>query len=140
MLRFEDIYANPDKISDEHLSVRYRLLCERGPNVSISHEHIPPYMKHAEYVKSKPHKLWFVAYENKTPVGAMYLSESNEIGTFVLKEHLREGYATQMTNHMKSITTGKLYANVAPGNVASQKYCEKMGFKLKQFVYEFSRS
>ena len=137
MLNYEDVYHFP---SAQNYSVLYQLMCEREPRVNISHASVPIWTDHVKYIESKPHKLWFVAYAGKIPVGAMYLTKHDEIGTFVLREHLRKGYATEMTNHMKDITKGTLYANVAPKNIESQLYCEKLGFKLKQFVYELKRS
>lgn len=136
-VRFEDVYE--DNI-DEHYSVLYQLLVEREPNVNISHSTVPTWGQHIKYVDGRPHKLWFIVYNDNVPVGAMYLTNKNEIGTFTLKAHLRKGYATQATNHMKELTVGQpLYANVAPFNLASQLYCEKMGFKLMQWTYKFIR-
>ena len=136
MLRFEDVYVYN---TIENYSILYQLLCEREPYVNISHSRMPTWSQHVKYLESKPHKSWIVAYDEDLPVGAMYVTKDNEIGTFVLREYMRKGYATQMTDYIKSITTGTLYANVAPLNYDSQKYCEKMGFKLKQLVYEFKR-
>lgn len=147
MLEFFDIYDDKKKtIIDEQFRLKflYDLLKERPSYANISHKKMPTYKEHCDFVKSKPYKNWFLVlnYEFNTEsniyfvIATVYISKNNEIGIAVKKEYQRKGYATnileKLINENKDV---KLFANIAPGNVASQHLFERLGFKHIQNTY-----
>jgi RimJ/RimL family protein N-acetyltransferase len=126
-----------------HLSVLYQLLAQRKDYMNISHEEMPTWEKHVKYVRSQPHKDWFMIYVDweKAPVGSIYLSKKDEVGIFILEgyqgRHIGET-AIRTLLELYPLTT--IWANIAPNNVHSEKFFRKLGFKEIQHVYKLARS
>lgn len=108
----------------------FQLLLEKEKFESISHQHMPNFDKHVAFVRSKPYKYWWVIYDDKECVGALYLSHGNEIGIFIYKEHRRQGYAKRILGYL--IGTLKLsdcyFANINADNEKSIQLFTQMGF------------
>ena len=69
-------------------------------------------------------------------VGAIYLSKAREVGLFVFKAHLHQGYGKAALALIRAAHPGRMLANIAPGNAVSQRFFASQGAKLIQMTYE----
>jgi RimJ/RimL family protein N-acetyltransferase len=129
-----DVYTNVD----EHFSILDQLLAEREEYESISHNDMPTWGEHYNFVKKRPYKVWYIIYDEQTPVGSVYLSFSNEIGIAIFKKHRRKGYASDAIMKLVAITKEKFYlANINPNNQKSiDLFTKKLGLKHIQNTYK----
>ncbi len=126
MIRLRSVYET--KLASIYL---YRLLEQRQPNESISHTEMPSTLAHQQFVRSKPYRAWFIieTMENPEWVGAILLTQNNEIGISIDTEHRRKGYARAAIERLlrdyeplpadASKRPGYFVANIAPTNPAS---------------------
>lgn len=139
-----------------HIHFLYDLLCEREPHQSISHKGAPSYRAHADFVRSRPYREWFliearlmVGLGELPPLsfmGAAYLSNNNEIGVFIAQRFQAMGYGLAAVRYLldnyqplpaiPGQRNGHFVANVAPGNEPSRKLFERLGGKLIQVTYQ----
>jgi RimJ/RimL family protein N-acetyltransferase len=125
------IYERPDRHA-----LLYQLLSERDEAVNISHRAMPCWGDHVRYVESNPHEAWYFICD-PDPVGACYLSKSNEIGVFVFHNHQKRGYGRAAVKALMEKHGGRRYiANINPRNDPSQFLFKNLGFKLVQNTYE----
>ncbi len=125
---------------DENVTpgVLYWLMYERPPESFISHTTLPTPAQHAEFVRSKPFRYWYLIQHLETYVGAIECTDRNEVGVAIFKTHQRKGYAREalklfFETHeplpaIPAIRNGKWLANVATGNEASRAFFAKLGF------------
>lgn len=109
----------------------YRLLEQRRPGESISHTEMPSLVAHKQFVLAKPYRMWAIIETMETPewVGAVLLTQNNEIGISIDTEHRRKGYARAAIERVRrdyeplpaaaSKRPGYFVANIAPTNPAS---------------------
>ena len=64
----------------------FNLLKERDPRANISHNKMPTYDEHVNFVKSKPYSKWYIIFKSEQKVGSIYLTKNNEIGIFLSKK------------------------------------------------------
>lgn len=130
-MRLIDVDGHPAAVA-----VVWRLLIERPAYANICHRTMPTPEQHAAFVASKPYAAWYLI-EAGPIVGSVYLTHNNEIGVFVLKAHQRMGYARQAIEALMTAQPRDHYlANIAPGNEASIRLFERMGFGLIGQTYE----
>lgn len=145
-MRLVDVYRH-GKVAPGAIEFLYELLKERPAEANISHSELPPIEKHRQFVMRRPYRSWFlIENEEGERVGALYLTERNEIGIAIAKQHHRKGYAREAIAYVlanippleavPSVRRGRYIANVAPGNEASRYLFERMGGKLIQVTYE----
>ena len=144
------VYQKDENFFDQQCNVLYNLLKEREPDENISHKVLPGYNTHCDFVRSKPHKAWYIvqARESYYPfVGMVYLGKENNIGVGILKRWRRHGYArAAIKSLMKHHKEKDYYANINPNNTKSLAMFELLGFKLDtakltdptQYVYRKS--
>ena len=122
MTYLRDIYACP-----EGKKVAYNLLCERPDYANISHESAS-FAEHVAFMDSKPYSGWHLIY-NGFPVGAIYLTDADEVGVFVFKKYQRKGYASwAIKKLMKLHPREQYFANINPLNAPSIVLFERLGF------------
>lgn len=128
-----NIYERPDRYG-----VLYKLLSERKPEESISHQRMPTFQEHCEFVDSQPYEGWyFILGPNQTIVGSCYLSKQNEVGCFVFHEHRNRNYGTNAVRELRMLHGHRRYvANVSPRNEASLAMFRRLGFKEIQRTFE----
>lgn len=124
--------------SDEDLQLLWDLLLERPTWANISHGGImPTWDEHVQHVREFRRRGWWVIEDRldrqEPPFtdakGAIYLSQNNEIGVAILGSRQNKGYATWAILKLIEMFPGEgLYANTAPGNLASQKLFQGLGF------------
>jgi predicted acetyltransferase len=118
--------------------ILYDLLAERTPEQSISHKEMPSYEEHRAFINSKPYLCWYIIYAS-SPVGAIYLTKSREIGIGIFSKHKSKGYGTKAVKDLISLHPGKFLANINPDNFASRMFfMENFKAKLIQETFECS--
>jgi RimJ/RimL family protein N-acetyltransferase len=140
-LSFVDVYSEGQP-QLAFLETLYRQLKERPAEANISHKGMPTWREHLQFVDSKPYASWYLLYADKELVGQIYVTRQNEIGIFIEKGHRSNGYGRAAIEKMIEAHKGHkpFLANVAPGNYASQRLFESMGFKLVQHTYRLEKS
>lgn len=117
--------------------VLWDLLKEREPEQNISHVNMPTWGQHYHFVKNHPHKAWYIVEAENKFVGAIYITNMNEIGIAIYKKYQRAGYGVRAIEALKELHPADKYlANIAPGNIPSQDFFKKLGFKLIQYTYQ----
>lgn len=125
--------------------VLYQLLSERPKENCISHEKMPSLEEHAAFIDSRPFRYWYVIEAHGVPVGAVEVTDLNEIGVAILKKYQRLGLARQalslfMSTHeplpaIPAKRNGKWLANIAVNNRSSKKFFSAVGFRPLQETY-----
>lgn len=127
--------------------ITWQLLCERPEAANISHAGNTAREDHDRYISSMPYRAWeIIENEAGVAVGAVYLTNRNEVGIAILKDYHGNGYATDAIKAVMAryaplsaipgARQGHYVANVAPTNIASQKLFQKLGARLVQFTYK----
>lgn len=123
--------------------ILYNLLAERPAENFISHEKMPTMAEHEEFMAANPFRYWYLlrAVDLQGPiyVGALEVTELNEIGLAVFKRYQGKGYgraalklflaAHKPLPAIPARRSGKWLANIAPGNETGLRFFSKNGFK-----------
>jgi len=132
--------------NETHLKALYDLLAERPAEASISHKKMPTWEQHVRFVQhtvptghcthagEEGYQAWyFVTEMDSRIVGSVYLTDRDEIGVSIFKAEQGSGWGEEAVRMlMKQHGPRRYLANVAPGNEASRKMFEKLGFKTIQ--------
>lgn len=127
----------------------YELLGERPRENFISHEQLPARDEHEEFVAEHPFRYWYLVScesgdgnADDLYVGAVEVTDRNEIGVSILKRHQRRGYGSGalelfMATHeplppIKAIRNGHWLANIAQYNIGSKLFFAAAGFQAIQ--------
>jgi hypothetical protein len=114
----------------------YNILKDRNPIANISHEKMPSYKQHIEFVKSKPYTKWYIIYVTKMKIGTIYLSKQDEIGIHMIKEKQFIGIEEKSIKILMGKNPRKKYTiNSSIRNKKLIKLLEKNGFKRVQYSY-----
>mgnify|MGYP001605012207 CR=1 FL=1 len=130
-IKFVDVYP-PRLLLTTFL---YHVLHERAPEQSISHKEMPTFDQHRAFVERRPYKFWYLIQVDTEPVGSIYLTEQNEIGVFILKEHRSRGHGTRAIKLlMQTHPQEQFLANINPNNAKSLALFEGLEFRLLQLT------
>ena len=146
MIVLLDIYNNRVPFP-QAVQFLYQVLQERPPEAGISHTTMPTFESHRAFVTRQPYRKWFIiATAEGEWVGALSLTDRNEIGIAILKAHQRKGWALAALQCLQvtveplpaetGVRRGRFIANVAPGNRASHALFLKAGGHGIQMTYE----
>ncbi len=140
----------PVALRADHLRHLYRAIQERPKEACISHREMPSLASHKRHVVSHlpgaastyrepnpdAHRGWYLIEDEGVIVGVIYLSARDEIGIDIFEPYRARGIAPIAIDILKlRHPRPRYYANVAPGNVASRKLFERMGFGLIQYTF-----
>lgn len=124
-------------VSEKDLRFLYELLKEREPSTNISHQKMPTYNEHMNFVHSKPYSKWYIIYCGRNKVGSIYLSKQNEIGIFIKEVFFIKGIGTDALKLLMELNTRERFlANINPKNKKSIEFFKKNRFKILQHTYE----
>ena len=149
MIKFSDVYTSP-----KWAKVLYTLLQVRtdGAKANISHQTMPTWEQHLEFMARKPYYLWFIILTKHhtdvdvdLPIGALSVTPRNEIGIMLMPEHRRRGYASQAIKHLLKYypplpaihgeRPATFVANIHPENEASIRLFTSLGAVHIQNTY-----
>ena len=119
----------------------YELLKVR--KFSISHQKLPSFEEHEEFVKNHPYRRWWLVLENSKLIGSVYLTDDNAIGINLIEEDQRIyfGILEKIIHENKplppipSVRPKFFYVNVAPENFILKNALAKLGAKHTQCSY-----
>ena len=127
--------------SIEQIRILYDLLTSRTH--SISHQILPTYKSHKEFVLSHPYLTWFIIRSYYEVVGSFYLKQDNSVGLNLIDQD--STYVFEVMKFIKSNFDPKpaiastvppyFYINVAYSNVELKKILKK--HKLKPLQTSF---
>lgn len=125
-----------------HIESLYSFLKDRKFN--ISHNDLPNYETHLEFVKNNPYRKWFLVSFDLKLIGSVYILYDNGIGIdlnakyyFLIKEIIKQiNIITKPLNSIKSIRTDKFHINISPLNKELNKKLIEAGGILKQYRIE----
>lgn len=133
LLRFERVDAS-------HTQILYDLLEQRTHN--ISHEGMPSFQTHQDFIKSHPYLHWFVVFDEYA-VGAFYIQSDNSVGLNLLS--VRGEWISQILDFIvtnfspsKSVpskTPQYFFINTAVGNVEMTQALAEIDVQLIQLSY-----
>jgi RimJ/RimL family protein N-acetyltransferase len=141
LMELRDVYGDLNAIP-----FLYELLRQRDINtVSLSHRVMPTVSEHIAFVMSKPYTMWFVVWADGIRVGAIYLTNRNEIGIDIRKNAQRKGYGEWAVRKLMSTCPMHgnkpiqgFYANVNPKNTPSLNMFRKLGFVDFQMTLRYN--
>lgn len=121
----------PVSNSDEHNSALYELLKKR--HSGISHETLPTFTEHEEFVRNHPYRYWFIVVCNSKHIGSVYIQKDNTIGVNLLLEHIdkTEFVLSHLLSHYKPLAPVK--------SVRSKWFCINVPAEDENLVYEISK-
>ncbi len=132
-MRLAPVRGNPDAAG-----ILYLLLEERPKENWISHEAMPTLEEHTKFVESHPFIHWYLIDNAGVYVGAIEVTDRNEIGVALFDRYRRKGFGYQaltmfLANHkplpaIPAIRNGRWLANIATRNALSKDFFERMGF------------
>ncbi len=128
-------------VTRQDCKMLFHLLKDRPNYANISHNKMPSWAEHVAFVTSDPYKYWYIAeglnLGSTVDVGAVYLTDKDEIGVGVLRKFWHKGYGSSAVREiMRAHPLKRYYANVSPTNVASQKLFKDLGFGILQYTYD----
>lgn len=116
----------------------YALLLERPAEACISHKRMPTVAEHLSFVRSDPYEAWYLVVDDAVVLGSVYLTRQREIGVSIFRDYQGQRHGDRAVTMLRELHPGPVLANVAPGNVASQRFFEGLGFKQIQVTYHAS--
>ena len=63
----------------------FELLLQRSSKENISHKKMPTHEEHIKFIMSKPYYKWYIVKKDHDNIGAVYLTQLNEIGISLVK-------------------------------------------------------
>lgn len=99
--------------------------------------------EHLAFMESHPYAIWEIILVDGWRVGAVYLVDSSiagqkvsSIGIAVAEAYHHRGIGRQAVRDlMQRYPRTRFHANVAPGNAASQRFFQSLGFRVIQYTY-----
>lgn len=150
LVYLRSVYTNDGEPRPEVVFFLYRLLSERPAEANISHAKMPSMDEHVKFVRSMPYRYWgIVSNLPGRDVGAVYVTEENEVGVAIAREYQRQGYAeAALRDLLRAVDPlpalagkrrGAFIANVAPANQRSHALFQKLGGRPIEITYELPR-
>jgi len=142
MLQSEFIFFELVTNTSEQISNLYQLLKDR--NFSISHENLPSYSDHENFVKNAPYRFWYIIKYSDEVIGSFYLKWDNSIGINLNKAE--KNLVVEIINHVRaslepmpevpSFTPNYFYLNVSVHNQNLIDIIEELGEERLQVSYK----
>ena len=136
-LQFKNVETN--KIDAKIL---YDLLKNRKHN--ISHQQIPTFAEHLNFVNSYPYLHWQIIFYKNKPIGTIYIQKNNSIGLNL--NSFKDDWVYQIIFYIKSnfipkdalpsLIPSYFYINVPASNKKLIKYLKKYNLKDIQVSYK----
>lgn len=133
-------YKKVEKVKS-HIDLLYDLLEKREFN--ISHNFLPDYKSHKEFVENYIYRVWKLVYEGENLIGTFYITYENFLGiNLISSDYLdyEEVIKYVLKNEtpleeIKSTRNKNFLINVNPDNLIFKKALNKLNFKLIQNTY-----
>jgi hypothetical protein len=133
-----------DVYSQEPHQVLYQLLEERTSEEAISHQYMPSYAEHIQFVRERPYRAWYLLQDDGV-IGAVSVNDRNEIRVGIIRSRktpalVREAILaiTRLHQPLKAIPSdrvGRYVMNVNPANTDLAGVLDSMGAVHIQSTY-----
>ena len=129
--------------TDEQIILLYELLKLRSH--SISHDSIPSFSEHSNFVRNNPYRAWFLLRLNEKLIGSIYTTLENVLGVNVLDSHLEyclEPVVSKAMSELEplpfvpSVRAGYFSINIPFSNKFMIAKFETLGFIATQITYK----
>jgi len=129
------------EIVDSDIDILYKLLKSR--KYSISHQKLPDYEQHKNFVLSKPYDYWYLLYSKNKPIGTLYVKSDNSVGINIenpSKELIGEVISFVKENflpnpELESKIPPYFYINISKQNIEMQNIL--LGLSLEPIQISF---
>ena len=121
----------------------FKLLLSRVHN--ISHQVMPSYGEHSEFVNKHPYRVWYLMHKNNRYIGTVYLTYENSIGINT-NDDLIDGLLLRIIDKIKSefeplppiksIRANHFSINVSPSNRAMILALDENNYQIAQITYQ----
>ena len=128
--------------TENYFQILYKLLQDR--KFSISHEDVPTFEDHKEFVKKHPYKYWYIISNGKEIIGSFYINYDNSIGLNLI--HQNKKILTEIITFIKtkfkpekpkkSLIPKNFYINVSSQNYELIKIFSDLNILKIQISYE----
>lgn len=127
---------------DNQIRILYKLLESRKHY--ISHREMPSYGEHAEFVRARPYRAWYIIFHEVKPIGSVYLTEDNLVGLNIEEEQINASLPSVMrfiekkykpNPGLKSLRCDRFSINVSPSNQTLIKAIEEYGAVAVQITF-----
>ena len=136
-MKFVPVYAEENADT-----ILYELLAEREPKAWISHERMPTFREHQEFMASRPFWIWVLIEHEGAYIGMIEATYRNELGIHLFKKHQGKGLGSkalqlfldnvQPLPGLRALRNRRWTANVGIGNEESVNFFRKHGFSTIQ--------
>jgi hypothetical protein len=135
-LALSNVAEEPDNIR-----MLFNLLLARPKG--ISHEFVPNYNEHTNFVVTHPYVAWYFVLADGVPVGSCYIKDDNSIGLnseFENYEELSNVLQMLLKRHVpqpeiKSVRPAYFYINVSSNNARIQQQLAAIGLNPIQLSF-----
>ena len=123
-----NIYLEKVTPTSDQINLLYLQLKERSHN--ISHEVLPSFEEHNDFVKNNPYRAWFIVKHESTFIGNIYIQFDNSVGlnlgenitSFLIQKVLSLIYLElSPLESVPSSRPGNYFVNVPSSNIFLQK-------------------
>jgi hypothetical protein len=129
--------------TDHHISALFEFLKQRHDGHRISHEAVPSFEAHREFVLSHTYRYWFLVSFDADFIGTVYLTSSNVLGAFFDDAYLRHLgpvilFVTRTFEPLPAVPSSRNSAftiNLSPNNTAYAAIVEELGGRMIQQSY-----
>ena len=132
------------EVTEDNAEFLYEMLKERDSTVNVTHQKLPLFNEHVEFIKSKPYDAWYIIEIESKRVGHIYIDNENRIGWFIKREFKGFGFVIPAFEELKILHKRKNYlGKVNPNNFEAQNLLTKLKFVLKNtypdyLLYEYA--
>ena len=132
------------EVTEDNAEFLYEMLKERDSTVNVTHQKLPLFNEHLEFIKSKPYDAWYIIEIESKQVGHIYIDNKNRIGWFIKREFKGFGFVIPAFEELKILHKRKNYfGKVNPNNFEAQNLLTKLKFVLKTtypdyLLYEYA--
>jgi len=142
MIELESVI--PNEIQTELL---YQQLGSRSSN--ISHNELPSYEKHRDFVAKHPYRAWFIIKSRDLVLGNVYIQYDNSIGLNCYDQITKTQIKSildliyiklQPLDPIPSVRSDKFFINIPSSNINLQTKLKNLGLKESQRSFIIDKS
>ena len=127
--------------SKDNVDFLYHLICDR--EFSISHQEIPSYEDHVDFLENNPYYKIFIIIFNNEKVGSIYFQKDNTFGLNLLKnkKHLMLKLFSNLNRYfrplpaVKSFRTAVFSINISPNDLNTIEVLKKANYRVDSIKY-----
>ena len=138
------------EVSLNDVTYLYELLKERDASITITQKNLPSLKEHKNFVENQlrsingnrkniekagldPYDGWYIITSDATDLGSIWIEEDGNIGLQVQKKFQKIGMGVIAFKKIQKMHKKENYkTTVSPNNNESIKFCEELGFTLKE--------